>query len=211
MGRKRYPLLLLIVFALAWAALGWTPYDRHDWALENALTFVLGLILAVDYRLRGPLSPLSYTLIFLFALLHTLGSHYTYSLVPYDRWSQDWLGFSFNKLVGWDRNNFDRVIHLFYGLWIIVPVQEIYARESGARPAWAWFFAMEMIMATSMLYEVIEWGAAEVFGGDLGQAYLGTQGDVWDAQKDMVLALLGALVTMGLVGLLNRLQARLGI
>jgi len=99
-------------------------------------------------------------------------------------------------LVGWERNNFDRIVHFSYGLLIAYPIREIYLRISNAEGFWGYFLPLDFTMSTSMIYELIEWGAAELFGGDLGIAYLGTQGDVWDAQKDMALASLGALIAM---------------
>ncbi len=100
------------------------------------------------------------------------------------------------QLVGWERNNFDRVVHFTYGLLLAYPMREVFLRVANVRGFWGYFLPLDLTMSTSMLFELIEWAAAEVFGGDLGQAYLGTQGDVWDAHKDMALASLGALFAM---------------
>lgn len=192
---------------MLFAGLAINPHDRSDWALENLLVLGFGLALGLSYR-TFPLSRLSYTLIFLFLCLHEIGAHYTYSQVPYDAWMTAAFGVSLNELLGWERNNFDRVVHFLFGAFLVYPIRELYCRVANAKGFWGYFFPLELAMAASMLYELFEWGAASAFGGDLGVAYLGTQGDIWDAHKDMALASLGALVTLLLVLLVNlRLNA----
>jgi putative membrane protein len=198
----RYVSALLGALTLLWSGLAIAPLDRHDWLLENALLVVAVVSLTVTYH-RFPLSQISYTLVFLFLCLHTLGAHYTYAQVPYDRWWASFGGTSFNELFGWERNNFDRLVHFSYGLLIAYPIRELFLRIAGVRGFWGYFLPLDLTMSTSMLFELIEWLVAEVFGGDLGVAYLGTQGDVWDAHKDMALASLGALVAMAVTALLN--------
>ena len=97
---------------------------------------------------------------------------------------------------------------LRYGLLLAYPIREIFLRVADVRGFWGYFLPLDLTMSTSMLFELIEWGAAEVFGGDLGQAYLGTQGDIWDAHKDMALASLGALIAMLVTYGLNRRYQR---
>ena len=111
-------------------------------------------------------------------------------------------------MAGWERNHFDRVVHFLYGALLANPVREIFFHLAGARGFWSYFLPLDLTMSTSALYELIEWAAAEVFGANLGAAYLGTQGDPWDAQKDMALALSGALLSMLLLAAWNRLRAR---
>jgi putative membrane protein len=194
MKHRSYVGLLALLLAVLWIAMAIDPHDRSDWLLENALTVIAVGVLAASYR-RFPLSRISYTMIFLFLCLHTIGAHYTYSLVPYD---PQW-----NELFGWKRNNFDRVVHFCYGLLLAYPIRELFLRVAGVRGFWGYFLPLDLTMSTSMLYELIEWGAAEFFGGKLGDAYLGTQGDVWDAQKDMALASLGALIAMCITAFVN--------
>ncbi len=198
----RWLLGLAALFSLLFLALAIKPHDRADWALENVLVLVFALALAGSYK-RLPLSRLSYTLIFFFLCLHEVGAHYTYAQVPYDAWSQRFFGASFNELVGWQRNNFDRVVHFSYGLLLAYPIRELFFRVADARGFWGYFLPLDVTMSTSMLFELFEWGAAELFGGDLGAAYLGTQGDVWDAHKDMALATLGAISAMGITCAVN--------
>jgi putative membrane protein len=177
-----YPRLLLALLVVLGIVLGIAPHDRADWLLENALLFA-GVAVLVATRRRLPLSRISYTLIFVY---------YTYSLVPY----HDWLAAVGVDVLGEGRNHFDRLVHLAYGLLLAYPVREIFVRVADARGFWGYYLPLDVVMATSMLYELIEWAAAETFGGELGIAYLGTHGDPWDAQKDMALAAIGAVVAM---------------
>lgn len=192
---RRWFLALGALFLVIWAALALAPLDRKDWALENALVFILVPVLVLT-RKRLPLSRVSYTAIFLFLCLHEVGAHYTYAEVPYDQWFKEVAGVTLNSLLGLERNHYDRFVHFSFGLLLAYPIREMFLRVADVRGVWGYYLPLDVTMATSMLFELIEWGAAEVFGGDLGVAYLGTQGDIWDAHKDMALASLGAVVAM---------------
>jgi putative membrane protein len=203
MSNRRYVVTLALAFLAVWVALAIKPLYPKDWLLENVLTFLFVPLLAISYRVLT-LSRVSYTLIFLFLCLHTLGAHYTYSDVPYDRWLQQITGgFSLDAAMGWQRNHYDRFVHFAYGLLIAYPVRELFLRVAVVRGFWGYFLPVDLMMSSSVLYELFEWGAAVLFGGDLGIAYLGTQGDEWDAQKDMLVASLGALVAMTVTALIN--------
>jgi putative membrane protein len=202
MTRKIYLGTLAGILAVLWIALAFHPFDRSDWLLENVLTF-LGIGLLVATHRVFPLSKISYTTIFVFFCLHTIGAHWTYAEVPYDAAWRSLTGHSLNDALGWERNNYDRVVHFGYGLLLAYPIREVFIRIVGVRGFWGYFLPLDLTMSTSMLYELIEWAAALVVGGDLGQAYLGTQGDVWDAHKDMALASLGALISMSITAGVN--------
>ncbi len=205
-SEQRYPKILAVLFGIWWVVLAIHPKDRMDWALENALSVAAVAVLAIFYK-RLLFSRFSYSLIFVFLCLHEVGAHYTYAEVPYDQWFSALTGRTFNSLVGWERNNFDRVIHFGYGLLMAYPIREIFLRVANVRGFWGYFLPLDLTMSTSMLYELIEWAAVGVFGGEAGQAYLGTQGDIWDAHKDMALASLGALISMSTTAAINwRLQ-----
>lgn len=204
---KNYLIVLFCLFAIEWSFLAVKPLYRHDWMLENILVIVGVIIIFSTFR-KFPLSRVSYTLIFTFLGLHVIGAHYTYAEVPYDRWFQHWSGTSFNDMVGWERNNFDRVIHFTYGLLLAYPIREMFIRIVNVRGFWGYFLPLDLTMSTSMLYELVEWGVANIFGGDLGMAYLGTQGDIWDAHKDMALASLGALIAMSITAAMNGVLQR---
>jgi putative membrane protein len=199
---RQFLLLLSALLAIEFVILAIEPHDRKDWMLENALVVLFVAAMVATYR-KLTLSRISYFLIFIFLSLHLIGAHYTYSLVPYDEWFRAVTGSSLNTLVGWERNNFDRVLHFLYGLLLAYPVREVFLRVARLRGFWGYLFPLDITMSTSMLYELIEWGAAAVFGGELGQTFLGTQGDVWDAHKDMALASCGALIAMMVTAALN--------
>ena len=202
LSHRRFLLVLATLLAIQFVVLGISPHNRSDWMLENALVVVFIGAMVASYR-KLTLSRISYFLIFLFLSLHLVGAHYTYSEVPYDAWFASLTGHSFNELVGWERNNFDRVVHFAYGILLAYPIREVFLRVVRLRGFWGYLFPLDIAMSTSLLYELIEWGASVVFGGELGQAYLGTQGDIWDAHKDMALASLGALIAMLITGGLN--------
>ena len=206
LGRRTYLAVLVGLFGVLWALLAVDPFDRRDWLLENVLLVAFAAALLASRRAL-PLSRISYTTIFVFLLLHTIGAHYTYSLVPW----QDWL----HALTGAaapappaDRNDFDRLVHFGYGLLLAYPIREVFLRVAELRGFWGYFFPLSVTLSTSVLYELAEWAAAELFGGDLGIAFLGTQGDVWDAQKDMALAGAGATVAMAVTAGLNYVLER---
>jgi putative membrane protein len=190
--------LLALLFGLLltlWVWLAFYPVDRETWVLENVLLVLFVGTLAVTYA-RFRFSRGAYVLMFVFLCLHTVGAHYTYSLVPYDTWATTLTGGSVSELMGWQRNHFDRLVHFAFGALLAQPARELLVRRAGARGWWSYFLPVVLLMACSSLYELIEWGAALVFGGELGMHYLGTQGDVWDGQRDMALAAVGAVFAM---------------
>ena len=199
---RNFLLMLAVLFSIEWIFLAIDPLFRKDWALENLLVVFFVIILAFSYR-HFLLSRISYTFIFVFLCLHEIGAHYTYAEVPYDQWFVSITGITLNDILGWERNNFDRVIHFLYGLLLTYPIREIILRAVNIRGFWGYFLPLTLTMTTSMMFELFEWGAAKIFGGDLGMAYLGTQGDIWDGHKDMLLASMGALLAMVLTALLN--------
>jgi putative membrane protein len=203
----RFALLMLVAFLIIWGWLAWQPLYRSDWLLENVLVFVaIPLLVALHPKL--PLSKISYSLIFVFLILHEVGAHYTYAEVPYDQWLESIIGTGLNQIVGWERNQYDRVIHFLYGLLITYPVREIVLRVSRARGFWTYLLPLLTLISTSTIYELLEWLAALVFGGDLGLAFIARQGDEWDTQKDMALAATGSVIATVLIGSVNSMLDR---
>lgn len=188
---------LFALYVAIWTALAVAPLQRSDWLLENMLVFIAVPALVLGAR-RLRLSSLAWSGLFVFGVLHAIGAHYTYSLVPVERWLQA-LGMTLQG-----RNDYDRVVHFSYGLLVLPAVSEWIGRRTGIRGFWGWMLPVSFIALHSMIYELIEWLAATAFGGELGQAYLGTQGDVWDAQKDMALALLGSVLAQSALMLWRR-------
>jgi putative membrane protein len=205
--RVRYQLVLLASLLVVGVITAIRPNDRPTWVLENALAIALVVMLWITRRVF-PFSNVSYTLIFVFLVLHEIGAHYTYSQVPYDAWSETLLGRSVSDVFGFERNHYDRLIHFLYGLLLAYPMREIFVRVAGAKGLWGYVLPLLMTMASSGLYEIIEWWAALIFGSDLGNAYLGSQGDEFDSQKDMALATLGAILSLTVVYFVHRRLAR---
>jgi putative membrane protein len=202
----RYPLTLLGLYVVFWAWMAIAPWYRQDWLLENVLVFVALPLLVWSYpRLR--FSRFSCTLLFVFFVMHTIGSHYTYAEVPYDRWFADLTGHTLSGMLGLGRNHYDRLVHLAYGLLVTPAAMELLDRRAPQQGIWRWLLPITFMASHTTIYELLEWLAAGMFGGELGQAYLGTQGDVWDAHKDMLLATMGAIISVTAVRLY---QARHG-
>jgi putative membrane protein len=193
----REPLVLLIVGAVLLVLSGIGPHDRTTWWLEVAPILIAAPILAATAR-RFPLTPLAYRLIFVHALILMLGGHYTYAEVP--------LGFWIQRVFGFARNHYDRIGHLAQGFVPAIVVREILIRRSPLRPGkWLTFLALCACLAISAVYELVEWWAA-LLGGEGADAFLGTQGDQWDTQWDMFLALLGAASALLLLSRLHDRQ-----
>ena len=177
-------LILLILGAIALVVSGIGPADRTTWILEVFPIFIAVPILLAT-RHRFPLTPLVYRLIFVHALILMLGGHYTYAEVPLGFWMQEWFGFA--------RNHYDRIGHFAQGFVPAMVAREILLRRSPlVRGKWLFVIVTGLCLAISACYEFVEWWAA-VLGGSAADAFLGTQGDVWDTQWDMFMAFIGAM------------------
>lgn len=181
----RVPATCLVVFLVVWSALAISPRYRFDWFLENIPTFVGVPAAIVGYR-RFRFSDRAYVQATVFLILHTIGSHYTYSEVPLGDWA---------RILGFARNHYDRLVHFAFGLLMVRPVRELgFRRGRQAGPFSVFAFSVAGVALWSVLYEVTEWLTASVVDPQAGTAYLGTQGDPWDAEKDMALAFSGAVI-----------------
>ena len=190
------PLVLLGVFAVAVTLSAINPTTREDWLMENILV-ALALPLIFWGWMRVRLSNAVYVLLFAFGMLHELGAHYQYANVPYEQWFATISGGgSLDALFGFERNQFDRGVHFLYGVLVTPAVTEIICAQVVLRGTWRYLLPAGFMMTHGMIYEIFEMLAAVMVGGDLGQAYLGTQGDVWDAQKDMAMAALGVILIL---------------
>jgi putative membrane protein len=198
-GSNRLLQRLGLVFALwtAWAATH--AAQAFDFWLESALAMVFVGVLAGTYR-KLALSDLSYLLLFGFLMLHVWGAQHKYASVPLGLWLQD--------VTGDSRNPYDRVVHFAYGLLCAYPMQEWFMRSAGVRDGFRYFLPVQFTLACSAVYELLEVLAASVLSPERGEEFVGMQGDLWDAQKDMFVAAVGAVVAMGVTAGLRSLQAR---
>jgi putative membrane protein len=196
MARRVHLALLIAAGAvLVWS--GISPNGRFNWIMETFPAIVGGAALVATYR-RFPFTTLTYVLVTIFAMILMVGGHYTYAEVPIGNWARDAFGLS--------RNHFDRLGHFFQGVVQAMLARELLRRRARVRSAgWLFALAVSVALAISALYELFEWRFAVRFGGKQAEDFLGSQGDVWDAQKDMAMALLGS---MSAVALLSRWQDR---
>ncbi|WHZ25981.1 MAG: Integral membrane protein [Nitrospira sp.] len=185
----------LLIGLMTWyiglfAWLAYSPVDRQFWAMASVLPvlFVIGLVASYRYV---PLSPLSYILIMGFLTLHTVGVHYTYAQVPAGAWLNDVLHLG--------RNHFDRIVHFSFGFLLAYPMEETF-RLLGRTRGWVlYYLPVITVLGLSALWEILEAWVTQAVHPELGPAYLGAQGDVWDAQKDMAAAMYGSLLCMGIL------------
>lgn len=188
----RLPHILAAVYVPFWAALAVNPVSRAVWWAENIPVVLVFAFLVATYR-RFRFSNTAYALMAVWLFWHTVGGHYTFSGVPF--------GFV-TDLFGFERNHFDRIGHFSIGFYAY-PMAEFLLRKRLAGATTATLFALFAIMALAAGYEIIEWWYAALEGGDAGVAFLGAQGDVWDAQKDMLLDTCGALTVLAAYHLLR--------
>jgi putative membrane protein len=200
---KRYQVSLLAVVLAFWAWSGIKPLDtRLTWVLET-LPFMIALpVMLLTYK-KFPLTNLAYTLIAIHAMILMLGGHYSYAKVPIGFWMEDWFG--------WTRNNYDKIGHFMQGFGPAIYSREIIARTSPLkRGKWLGFMSVAVPLAFSALYEIFEWLASLSNPADT-EAFLGTQGDIWDTQSDMLWCLIGSIVALILLTRLhNRYLAKNG-
>ena len=190
----RYQKILIAAFLVAWVWAAIHPKFPHDWLLENYLIFAfVPIIILSGWYLK--LSNLSYTLITVFMILHLIGAHYTYSDVPFGFTLQEWLGAN--------RNMYDRLVHFSFGFLLAYPVREVFMRVARVKGFWSFYLPFDLVLAFSAVYEILEWLMASRVDPAAGLAFLGSQGDAWDTQKDMLSAGVGALLAMLLIALLN--------
>jgi putative membrane protein len=197
---------LLVALALAIPLSSWGAlYPRNTWLQLGPC--VLVLLAAVPVLRRFPLSTSSLRNIALFLLLHIIAARWSYSFVPYEVWARTVLAWSPYAAFGFDRNMFDRLVHFAFGLLAVRPVREILSRHCGLSSRMAGYGAMEFVLGFSALYEIFEWQLALFMDPADAEAYNGQQGDIFDAQKDMAMAAIGALIATGLA-CLDRWRAK---
>ncbi len=179
--------IMIVILVIVWTWSAIHPLHFDDWLLENILVFLsIPLFLFISAKIR--LSIFSCSLITIFMVLHIIGSHYTYAEVPF--------GFTLGEWLGTNRNMYDRLVHLSFGVLLVYPIREIFVYQTKLKGFWSYFVPIMIISAFAGFYEVMEWITAQLVNPDAGMAFLGSQGDIWDAQKDMFLAMIGALIIL---------------
>jgi len=159
---------------------------------HSATVVMIGFLFYV--YMKNSLSNLSYVCVALVVLLHIIGARWIYSYTPYDQWFQSLFGFSLNDYLHPRRNGYDRFVHFMYGFLLVIPLKEIYKNWFKVPGKLTAHVAWLLILTTSLLYEVFEWILSIVLSPEQAEAYNGQQGDMWDPQKDMALAMLGAII-----------------
>lgn len=181
---------MLLLYAAYWIVAAIKPTSRGEWLLENILLVVAVLTLSLTYK-KFKFSNLSYFLILLFLVFHTYGAHYTYRSTPFDSWLK--------TIVPTHRSYYDRVVHFLFGLLLTYPAREWFVRLSGIARGWAVVVPLTLLTTFSSIFEIIEMRMALMSKNQLGQDYVGMQGDIWDSVKDIEMGLLGAV--LGSLGL----------
>ncbi len=186
--QNRFLLGLLFGYMVLFTTLAFNPIDRATWFVENLTVWIIIAVILLLYRLGVRFSNTAYALLFVLVYLHTIGGHFTFALVPFDLVT-DFFGF--------ERNHYDRIAHFSVGFYAFAVAEWLWARRLVANRLLLFTYPVFAIAAVAMGYELVEWIFAVCAAPEAGAAYLGSQGDIWDAQKDMLADTLGALVATG--------------
>ena len=195
LNQNRWLQSFIIIFLGVWIYSFVGTTDLANWIIENILVVVFLTFLVYTFK-KHQFSDLSYLLVCIFLCLHVYGSKFTYAANPFGFWLQD--------LLDWPRNHYDRIVHFSFGFLLAYPMREMFLSWFKF-PKWvSWSLPIEITLSLSALFELIEWAVADVFFQEHGVAYLGTQGDVWDAQKDIFLAVMGAIIATTIVSSIKK-------
>jgi len=197
---KHYIALGLLLIAIVIS--GIQPLEFEAYLLHQAGTVFMLILLFIIFKKIG-LDFLSFTFYLLFLLIHIIGAHYLYSYVPYNDWIQQVFHFNLDQYMGWSRNMYDRLVHLAYGLLLYPLIYRVFqVWLPSVKPFSLFLLVIQFVMASSVLYELIEWAIAIGLSPEEAENYNGQQGDMWDAHKDMLLATIGAIL-YGLAALIK--------
>jgi len=182
-----FPLILLGTYLILFIVLAFNPIDRPTWWVENATVWIIVGVLGILYWRGVRFSNTAYALMSMLIFLHTIGGHFTFEKVPFD-WFTDTFGF--------ERNHYDRIAHVSVGFYAYAIAEWLWAKRLVVNKLLLFTYPIFVIATIAMSYEIIEWIYAAVANPEAGIAYLGSQGDIWDAQKDMLADTLGAITAM---------------
>ena len=176
-----------VIYFLTFILAALRPPHVLEWWLDN-IVVICFWVLVFRYQQRWRLSRLSYLMIFILLEIHVVGAYYVYENVPLGFWCQEWFG--------WQRNHFDRLAHFCFGLLFALPLWELCERNLRLQGFALWFFPVSVILSLSALYELLEALVVQLVDPEAGSAFLGSQGDVWDAHSDILVALIGSMLTV---------------
>lgn len=189
-SKNIYPKVLLVSFTLFWIVISINPVNRFNWLIENLLIFTFLPIIIILYR-KFSLSNISLTMIFLFSCLHLIGAHYSYNI-------------PFEVFIGDEKNYYDRFVHFAFGLLLVYPLRELLIKVTNAKSFWSHYIPIHLVLSLSAIYEILEYLTAMVIDPQAADVFVGTNGDVFDATKDMLLALFGSLFTTAVTLVTNK-------
>ncbi len=195
--QNRFLISYTILFLILWMSTLIGTTDLKNWFMENTLVILFLSLLAGTYK-KFKFCDLTYTFIFVYLCLHVYGAMYTYAENPFGYWLKDVFHFQ--------RNHYDRIVHFSFGFMLAYPMRDFFINKMKF-PNWVgWILPIEITLSFSCIYEIIEWSVADVFFPEQGDAYLGTQGDIWDAQKDMFMAFCGAVAITILISFIRKIR-----
>jgi putative membrane protein len=207
MLQRRIKVGLLILYFLVLAITCIRPVYPDEMYLQHSVTLLVAIIL-IHITVRNNLSNKAFLLVVMFMIFHIIGARWIYSYVPYDDWMKSLTGFSINNYFGFQRNEYDRLVHFLFGLMMLNPLREIYSKWINCTPKTLTLLAFLTILSMSMLYEIFEWSISIFLSPQDVEAYNGQQGDYWDSQKDMALAMAGALLAIVIIGINHRIKLK---
>ena len=197
-GKNKILQLLPLLFTAIWFILFFNCIDTVDWFIENILVFIFAIFITWHYR-HFQFSDASYVCFFLFLLLHIFGAQYAYTKNPLGGWLQ-------NTYHLW-RNPYDRIVHFSFGLFLAYPLRDMLINRLNVKGKWQYILPVEITLSLACIFELIEWMVAAVTTKETGETYVATQGDVWDAHKDIAVAVVGAAITMAVVYFVKKKRA----
>ncbi len=181
-------IVMIVLFILYWVFTFIKTHDYENWFVENLLVFIFIAFFIWQHQFAKQLSTFSFACLFFFVMMHISGSQFAYTHHPIGEWMK--------TLFGLQRNMYDRIVHFSFGLLIAVPLKEFIIQKTTINSKLAFTLSMLWICTMAMVFELIEWIVGGVIFPDTGTDYVGTQGDVWDPQKDMALAIVGAFIIL---------------
>jgi putative membrane protein len=207
MYQRRFKAGILILFFLILVVSCINPIYPSEMYLQHSATLVVAAFLIYS-AFKNNLSNKSFVLIAVFTVFHIIGARWIYSYTPYDQWIKSITGISINSWFGFERNQYDRLIHFLFGFLILIPLQELFQRMPGLTWKTSLLMALLTILSLSTLYEVFEWMLSIVLSPEDAELYNGQQGDFWDAQKDMALAFVGSLCMIFIICTLHFIRRK---